>query len=347
MEIKDIINCFKSESGFIEDIDNIVEFLKNSIPNITTEKINEILILIFDYNKELNKCLEKENQEFEKLIQNRKTIIGQQVNSTKIIQPMELHDIVEEQLDISYYKKQIDNCNDLSEIESLLPKRNVENFSELINYILLSLLQEETEFRQMLYESSKILEEDFEILEYINGIKRKFEIVKNYRDFNPKTSEVTEITKNSLIFLTTKYGNVCALSDIKNINFEYYEGLLKLLESIIDGTFKNVKSFNIQRTGTLISEVKGFQQRICFTKLENDVYAILNIFVKKSDNDLSYRNNLIVRDSLYRSKLEGIRSQLNSLNRQSFLDDNNLITEEIIRVLKSGTKVKRLSDNHE
>lgn len=344
MQIEEIIDRFKSNDGFVENIDLIVEYLKAN--NFSIEDINEILIQILKYNQDLNARLKKENDEFEKVIRNRQCSIESELETvTATEEPILYFQLADSKLDISYYKAQIDNCKNLDELESLLPKKTVENFDELINLILLYLLEEEMDYRQMLYENSETLDSDPEILNYVTEIHRKFEIIKNYRDCKEISEKEVENTQNHLIFLTTEYGNVCALSDVKNIDSEYYESFLTLLESIITGTFKNVKSFSVQGSGTVTSEVKDFKTRIIFTKLESNIYIINSIFVKKSDNDLFYRNNLINRDALYRNKIAGIKEQLNGSNREQFLQENDLVKEDVIGVLKSGIKTKRIGDN--
>lgn len=344
MQIEEIIDRFKSKNGFVENFDLIVEYLKAN--NFSIEDINETLMQILKYNQDLNDKIKKENDEIEKMIRNRQCSIESEseivTTAEELISHFQLND---SKLDISYYKIQIDNCKNLDELESLLPKKTVENFDELINLILLCLLEEEMEFKQMLYENSETLDSDPEISNYVTEIHRKFEIIKNYRDYKEMVQEEVDNTQNRLIFLTTAYGNVCALSDIKSIDSEYYGAFLNLLQSIINGTFKNVKSFTVQGSGTVMSEVKDFKIRIVFVKLEPNVYIINSIFVKKVDSDLSYRNNLINRDALYRNKIVVIRGQLNGNNREEFLKENDLIKDEIVEVLKSGIKVKSLGDN--
>lgn len=344
MEIKDVIYRFKSPSGFIENINFLVDTLKSE--NLSSEEIIKVLTEVLKYNQSLNSKLEKENLEFEKMFANRKSLTSDNLKVSSYFEMEEEYNKSSDSgRDISYYKIQIDNCTDLNKLESLLPKRNVENFEELMDYILASLLEEEMEFRKLLYDSSIPLESDIDILNYVNEIHEKFEMIKNYRDYK-KTTYIEEATSNHLIFLTTAYGNVCAISDLKDIDESNYENLLKLFNSIIDGTFKNVKSFTLFKSGNMISEVKGFQQRICFDKLDTDVYIITSIFTKKTDNGLSYRNNLINRDSLYRSMESKIKAKLKGKDREKLLRENDLIKEDVISLLKSGIKVKSLGGNN-
>ena len=340
MQIEEVINRFKSSNGFVENIDLVVNYLKSN--HFTIRDINEILKQIIKYNREFNEKIKQENEELKKMINNRRHFIDAEPEVN--VQPKEVvyYGLPEDsELDISYYKIQIDNCANLDELESLLPKKTVENFDELINAILLYLLQEEMDYRRMILENSETLESYPEISNYVTEIGRKFEIVKNYRDHKEVNKDAVNNKQNDLIFLTTEYGNPCGLSDIKDIDSEYYGSFLDLLNSIINGTFKNVKSFSIQGSGTVISEVKDFKTRILFIKLQPSIYLITSIFVKKSDNDLFYRNHLIGRDNLYRSKIAKIKELLSSPDREAFLQENESIKEEVLALLKSGIKVKR------
>jgi len=345
MEILDIINKFKNEYGFVENIDGMIEYLKGE--NYTIEQINTILQQVLNYNQDVNRGLERENSDFEKALQSRRTLSEEEFPTTELIdcKPIKINFNGVPEIDISYYKIQVDNCVDLSQLEDALPKRNSENFEQIINHLLISLLQEEMYFRQLLYNEGKNLDSDADVRSYVNQLREKFEFIKQYRDKKVEQEIINDKeTSNRLIFLTTNYGNVCALSDIKDIDSEYYETFLKLLESIIDGTFKNVKTFVIHGPETLVSEVKDFKTRIIFIKLEPNVYIINSIFVKKTDIDLYYRNSLTNRDSLYRGQINHIMKQLTGPNRDKYLQEQALITEELINTLKCGVKVKKVGD---
>jgi len=344
MDLQRIIDKFKNENGFVDNIDNIVNYLKEN--NMDIEAINQIKIQILKYNQNLNKQIEKENQEFERMFKNRQVTLEEEVEPILHYEnPKIKYESDSLEIDISYYKIQIDNCEDLNILETLLPKRTTENFNEIMDCILLSLLEEEMEYRKLYYECGESLENEVEALEYVELLRKKFKIIKNYRDHKEVIENKVEEIKNRLVFLTTTYGNICALSDIKDIPESNYEDILKLLNSIIDGTFKNAKTFNLFGTNRIVSEVKGFKQRICFDKLESDIYIINSIFIKKSDNGLSYRNSLVIRDNLYRNMENEIKDKLKGPDREKFLEENALITDEIINILKNNVKVKSLGDN--
>jgi len=60
--------------------------------------------------------------------------------------------------------------------------------------------------------------------------------------------------------------------------------------------------------------------------------------------DQYYRNSLTNRDSLYRGQINGIMKQLNGSNRQQYLQEQALITEELINTLKGEVKVKKVGE---
>ena len=133
-----------------------------------------------------------------------------------------------------------------------------------------------------------------------------------------------ESQENTLIFVPTSGGNIRILEEIDKIDPEYYERFYGLLQSIKDGTFKNVKRFSGNSELAGLCEVKDFKTRVIFKRLNSNTYAIISAFIKKSDNDKGYRKMLKNHYSNYQS----IEDQLIA----------NLQNEEFIKLQKGYEK---------
>ena len=135
---------------------------------------------------------------------------------------------------------------------------------------------------------------------------------------------------NNLIYLPTILGNYYILNDIKSIDYEYYASFLELLNSIIDGTFKNVKSIiNTYNKNNYICEVKDFKTRVFFSKINFNTYLILGCMVKKVDTN-SYYNSYLENRSI---RLAQFLAQEQVLT-DTYLEAQNEITKELIYKLE-------------
>ena len=63
---------------------------------------------------------------------------------------------------------------------------------------------------------------------------------------------------------------------------------------------KNVKRFKNNNDLVGVCEVKGYQVRVVFARIDKDTYGLITALVKKQDNDSNYRNFLKKRISKYR-----------------------------------------------
>ena len=109
----------------------------------------------------------------------------------------------------------------------------------------------------------------------------------------------------------------------------------ELVDSIVDGTFKNVKGFNNNNTLNGVSEVKGPGVRIVFKRLSKNKYALITAFIKRSNNDMGYQDSLRSKVADFRLIHDDLKA---NLDNQEFIDENNKYVLELYRLLGQDDK---------
>ena len=216
-------------------------------------------------------------------------------------------------------------------INDSLPVIENGNYINIIRRIILELIKEKDVYASLLEDNDT--KED--AIKEIDKIDSMIDIIKNHHNIKSEESSLITKTKNNIIFLKTVSGNVYAESDLASIDAEYYPGFKTLIESIEDGTFRNVKKFASNHT-TLkgIFEVKDHGIRVVFDKINKNTYIILDIFVKRATRDMGYVSSLVNRVANYRKEESTIKSQLNE----------DIITEDmaILENIKKGLDNKHI-----
>ena len=133
-------------------------------------------------------------------------------------------------------------------------------------------------------------------------------------------------------------GNIRIIDDLEHIPNDYYDGFKDLINSIIDGTFKNVKTFSNNEGLLGISEVKAFKIRLVFKRLNNNTYALITAFMKKWDNDKLYQESLANKIKDYYS----IETKLKELiNNPEFIEENEKNVQQLWNVLSPKEDINR------
>lgn len=224
-----------------------------------------------------------------------------------------------------------------------LPSVDNKNYINIVNRIKLELLKE-------IYELD-LLKQDEDDVEFIREIENEKFHIQKLLDYIKlavvskidSISDTVSCNKNNLIFFQTTTGSVYAENDLYSISSEYYESYKELLLSIENGTFKNVRHFGSNNPILQgFSEVRDFKTRVVFRRVNNDSYVIIDIFVKKSDNDKGYLQALETRVDNYRKNKNIIFEQLaddDYLIKQREIRDNlikGLDKKNIIKTMKRG-----------
>lgn len=307
---------------------------------------NDDLERIIRYNIGKAHQLRKELKLLEQIPKKSQMInISTTSKNTPIEPTAEVEDTNEEYL--YYYFNLLD---DLSTVETEeerqlsilknLPTIDNKNYLNIVNRIKLELLKEIHELEQL-----KQSETDIEFIEEID--KEKLSTQKLIQDINQvqnlKLDEDTMTatsTKNNLIFLQTHGGSTYAENDLYSISEEYYDSFKELILSIENGTFKNVKRFS-KNNNILkgISEVKDFKTRVIFDRIDINTYVIIDIFVKKTDNDNGYRDSLNARVDYYKKNKAVIIEQLKD---EDYITKHQKIRENLINGLTEKSIIKTM-----
>ncbi len=251
--------------------------------------------------------------------------------------------ILEEDIDFYYQNlKKLINSPDLYEkIKDILPSKTDYTYNEVIRGIKLRFLKDINENYQIInYFKEDISAADLEEFKtQITLDNEKIKLINLIQNKKEPSVTVNEKTVNELIFTTTSGGNIRALEEINYISQEFYSSLKILLDSIIDGTFKNLKHFNNHNDLVGVSQVKDYQTRVVFKRIGKNAYAIITMFIKKSDNDKGYKLNLINRINEFRNQEDRLKQ---SLDNEEFIAENRHYKEELYNILLQSSKNKTL-----
>ena len=110
-----------------------------------------------------------------------------------------------------------------------------------------------------------------------------------------------------------------------------------MFNSILDNSFKNVKTFKGNKELLGVAEVKGFKTRIVFSRLNSNTYAIITAFIKKTDNDKYYQDTLKNKIAQYKEIEFSLR---NKLNDPSFIEENEQEVNRLFELIDTSNKKK-------
>ena len=313
----DYILIDETESISIKDLESII----NS-NNTTYDRMKkEYKLLLESAKKEQNSILKSSNNKEIENILSRK-------NETTII--------VDEET--QYYFNEFMNLK-INELEteylSTLPSIKNERYWEIINIILLQLNLILKDWYECIQELELKKEEYEAAREEINDIynRRRLLIDAFYQKDDEDEDQETENIENQLLFLKTDAGNIQAIEEIKNIDPSFYERIAELLNSIKDGTFKNVKRLTENDKVKGIPEVKGYQVRVVFERISSNQYVIISIFTKKSNSDRAYRQYLESKISYYKKNKDVIKK---ICTNPEYIEENLDIDTKLFELLERG-----------
>ena len=264
----------------------------------------------------------------------------------KVVFPKEVEEETEEDSfedEVNYYLNSYrllsDNFTE-EEIKSILPKKKNSRFKDILLRLALESVKEIKDIEELLRteDLSSKEKESFEAM--IASERRKIDYIKS-RLVKSETEEKDdeEEEKNTIILVPTIGGNIRIIDELEHIPNDYYAGFKKLIDSIVDGTFKNVKSFtNHPVLSGDISEVKLFKIRVVFTRLSSNTYALLTAFVKKSNSDKLYHESLVNKVKDY----YGVESKLvAALGSEEFLEENSKNVRQLYSIISTPEDVKK------
>lgn len=235
--------------------------------------------------------------------------------------------------EIEYYissMKEITADNIDSEIEDVLPVRKNPNYRTILYRLKLEALRNIREIEELFEEADET--EDLTIFkdEVILEQRKISYIDKALTQQKSSGATQEQEEKNNIVFVPTSGGSIRVLDEMERIPQEYQAGFKELFDSIQDGTFKGIKKFKNNNALNGIVEVKGFQVRVVFARLNKNTYALITAFIKKCDNDNGYVSVLKQKVADYRTISEQLKK---NLSNPEFMDQQREYKEELYRLL--------------
>ena len=220
------------------------------------------------------------------------------------------------------------------EFYDILPSRMNYNYHKIMQRLMAESIRDIKDIRECIYEDENLSKE--ELMEYtrlLENEKRKINMIKKIS--SSPVSVIEEEKKNTVILVPTEAFNIRVIDELEHVPLEYHARFRELIESIIDGTFKNVKCFRNNKSLAGIFEVKNFKARVVFTRISRNCYAIITAFIKKSDNDKGYAESLRSKVGDYKKNVDVIKTlQDNS----EFMAENEKNIDYLLGLLSSGDK---------
>lgn len=244
---------------------------------------------------------------------------------------------------VEFYMSILESISDENflngDIDYALPSKNDINFDNIISRICCEYLKQIKEIEELLFEEeSTLTAADLnEFKEEIKILNRKIEIIKEEQEEKNEDN----IIKNNLIFVPTSSGNTKVIEDLSSVSEEYYDGFKGLFQSIIDGTFKNVKRFVNNDKYSGLCEVRDFKIRVLFSRIGKNDYAVISAFVKKTDVDKAYTTKVELSYKNFLNYKDYLTSQLND---PEFEDNNQKAHEELFNLLDTPNRNNKIKE---
>lgn len=334
-EIEKLINEYIKENKYISCLEDLyILFEKN---NISFKERISVLTRVFKYNNKIYAIEKRKSQKLDKMESHEIVVkeveqssVKTNIKPTKKVEPL--------QCDVDSYMEKIKNFNDINELETILPSRDNEQFQNIVNMIIIKLLYrekvEKINFIHEYQEEEPSISDFFDV--ELEDIDCKIETLLDYE--NTSVDEEKNFdgkTDNKVVFLKNSFGEPMILSSLKGYD-EYYDSFLELINSIIDGTFKNKRTFLNNNKIVDLMEVKGFKTRILFSRLKNNIFVIMPAFVKKCDTDLRHRNLIQNISQMYQSQKDEL---LNLVDSEEFMQQEEQYLDELLKTLEEKKKV--------
>lgn len=320
------------------------------ITNFDSMSVEELLTVIKDNieeNAKMQAEIQKLKLEHTKDLNKKEINIKNPLNTTSLTEKDDtsLISIIEEDENkLNDYFQALQDIQKsptmIEQIREILPFRENSDYLEIIKGLKLKLLREIKENSQIInYFKDDI--SSSELTDFRNQIaldREKIRII-NIIEHEKDSKKAEEVVKNELIFTITSGGNIRILEEIDYISQEYYPSFKMLFDSIIDGSFKNLKHFNNNGNLIGVSQVKDFKTRIVFKRIGENAYAIITMFVKKSDNDKGYKLSLINRINEFKSQEKMLKELIAD---PEFLQENRMFKNILYNKLTQPSKNKVL-----
>ena len=252
---------------------NYTESLYNEIPNILTIGFQELEEI--EVSKERKNTLDNFAKEI--------------INLIKHIEKEQIIELIE-----TYQKYNIDN----NEYNYIIIKVLSEYLDELITLYTLLLEKEIYNKRNQRIDAVKdyytILERYIIIMDYYNNISEYTEEDEEQEEININPAESKRLIYSRSATVITK---AKILSDMSNIDAEYYSSIEDLITKFKNGTIgaKKIKTIQQGNKNNGHIELKNDNVRIVLKHVKDNIYNVLGVIIKKDYNDPKAYKNLMNR----------------------------------------------------
>lgn len=226
---------------------------------------------------------------------------------------------------------------DEEDLIDILPSKNAVRYHDLLMRLIAESIKEIKEYKELSIDPEISKEELTEIKNYILCEQKKISIIKRLltkkSNIETNTSEIEE-EKNTLVLVPTIGGKIRVLSEIEDMPVDYLPMFKDLFDSIIDGTFKNIKKFDRNSPLAGFVELRKPGARVVFKRISKRKYSIITAFIKRKTNDSGYRETLINKINDFNKVQDSLKEIIDD---PEFTKNNELNVQELYRLL-GGTE---------
>ncbi len=317
------------------------------IDNITSSELRKI---ISDNVTQAN-ILRSKIKKFEALHHVSTTTTSTEIKET-VVEPhkQKVYDDKDEDFEdeVSFYLsnyKSLDENFTTRDMLYVVPSRDNYRFKDIIMRLQAESLKDIKEIEEIILEDSEL--DKLGLLAFrqeIQNEQKKINLLSKLLE-EPEIISTEDKIENKIILVPTRYGNMRLIEELQHISSEYYPRFLELINSIIDGTFKDVKPFtNNDNINRGIFEVKTAKARVIFSRVGYDTYTLITAFTKKMDTNSHYRAHLEAKVSEYRCLHEFFKE---NCKNEDFMKENEAYVNELFQLLapKQSKKLKKGDSN--
>ena len=224
---------------------------------------------------------------------------------------------------------------DEDSIREILPDSDDYRYNDIIMRLHAESLKDIKDMSEMCLEDGSYYDE--EVQSFIQNEYRKIEILQSFIDVEIVEEEDVGHS-NKLLLIPNPNGKIRVLDDLDHVPNDYYDEVNSLIMSIVDGTFKKVKKFksNNALCGG-VCEVKGSNARVLFKRLDYDTYAIISVFLKKTNNDKGYQEFIRGRIGEFRLYEDEYKKKIED---SEFMELNDFYVCELFNRIGNTSKEK-------
>ncbi len=262
---------------------HLVEYIKNLFDSKDIDDVTQITLL--EYLRIYNQTIYEKMYDYEETYKNNILDMLNFCFEDFHDDTLDYNQEVAKKIDLHYsiLEYQTDFKNYFEELKKEIPD---ENDIKLFMTLMLEKIQKEiTDLISMIKDKEFYMDEDIR-KDIISSYQKLLSWYKIFRDEYVKVYEVKEEeipqTKLDLIFAKDINNHPYILKDLKHVNKEYLEKVLKLLNDLQDGVLMNRNIDRLARF-TEFKKLKDDQVRIVIRQISPTLFCVVGVAVKKEN----------------------------------------------------------------